>query len=500
MEEIEDYDRLEKYNGWQKRKFFFRQLLISTGAWTCYFIMGISFGASTVFIPQIRAEANSTKAVSEEVASWIPAILVYSGLPWSFILPVVMKIYGRKYTFTFVCISNLISFIVLYCSTTITQIIISELINGINTGGHFTVSVMIITEYTSPKYRGFFLTAKSATLFWGILVSNAIGTFFHWKNIALVGIACSIYSIAIAFILPESPYWLTTKHRFDKCSKSHRWLKGSDVQSEKDLDQLILFQKNVESNKNANFELKEFVMKNINVMSSRQFYKPLILSILVQSLYVFSGKVVFSVYAIDIIRKITKDQHISAYTAMLILDGVTVFCMYIGCVFAKMLTRRKLLITTSLFGIVFLVAISVYSYLIKLGVLQENNYVSIGLMIGYSVGIACGPIILSQAISGELVSIESRGLSSCCIDLCLKINLGTLVKISPLIFKSWGTEGAFLFYGVTSSMFLFLIYKYLPETKDKTLQEIAECMKGKSKRKVCVEEDAFLAHNNKAVN
>uniref|UniRef100_A0A2A4K454 Major facilitator superfamily (MFS) profile domain-containing protein n=1 Tax=Heliothis virescens TaxID=7102 RepID=A0A2A4K454_HELVI len=472
-------------------------MLISSGGWTCYFIMGITFGASTVFIPQIRQEANSHDAVSDSMASWIPAIAVYSGLPWVFILPAAMKCFGRKYTYTFVSISNLISFGLFYFSTSILHIIMSLIINGINTGSHFTVSVMIITEYTSPKHRGFFLTVKSASIFWGIFMANAIGTFFHWKYIGLAGIFLSVYGLIVAYILPESPFWLATKRRFEQCSSSHRWLRGEEKQSEADLEKLILFHKNLSVKEDSkNFELNGVVNKYYNVMTSKKFYKPLLLCLLVQSLYVFSGKVVFSVYALDIISKITAGYKLSPYTAMLMLDGVTVSCMYVGCFFVKLLSRRTLLIGSSLVGIAFLFMISLYAFLIKLSLLAENNYVAIILLVGYSIGISCGPVILTQTISGELVSIESRGLSSCCIDLCLKILLGTILKISPYMFKSWEAHGAFFFYGVSTSIFLVLIFIYLPETKDKSLQEIAEWMEG-SKKPVLHEEVKFLPVDGK---
>ncbi|CAH0595540.1 unnamed protein product [Chrysodeixis includens] len=492
MEAVETSSQNRKAQ-WKERKHFMRQILISSGGWSTYFIMGISFGAPTVFIPQIRNEANSTAAVSEETASWIPAILVYSGLPWAFILPILMKYIGRKYSFGFVSFSNLISFILFYFSTTVNHILISEVINGINTGSHFTVSVMIITEYASPKHRGFFLTMKSATLFWGIFLSNAVGTFFHWRNIGLVGILVSVYSLFIFFLMPESPFWLASKQRYDQSSLSHRWVLGKDKESEAALEKLINYQLSVHSNKKPkDFELKTFLAYYLNVVSSKQFYMPLTLSFFIQCLYVFSGKVVFAVYAIDIISKITAGSKMSPYTAMLILDGVTVFCMYVGCGIVKLFTRRKLLISTSLTGISFLLAMSLYAFLIKLSVIEENNYLALTMLIGYSISICIGPVILTQTIVGELVPIENRGLASCCIDVSLKILLGTVVKISPLIFKAAGTHGAFLFYGVSTSIFLVLLYKFLPETKDRTLQEIAELMKGKKHNTVSQEETAFV--------
>lgn len=36
-----------------------------------FFINGLGFGTTTVAIPQLKMEANSTSAVSDEMASWI---------------------------------------------------------------------------------------------------------------------------------------------------------------------------------------------------------------------------------------------------------------------------------------------------------------------------------------------------------------------------------------------------------------------------------------------
>lgn len=55
--------------------------------------------------------------------------------------------------------------------------------------------------------------------------------------------------------------------------------------------------------------------------------------------------------------------------------------------------------------------------------------------------------------------------------------MATILKISPYIFKMFGLHGAFLFYGMSASLFAILLYKYLPESKDKTLQEIEHYFK-----------------------
>ncbi|VVC91957.1 unnamed protein product [Leptidea sinapis] len=50
---------------------FLRQAYICSGETILHFCFGLYFGAPTVFIPQIRKEANKTEAISLEMESWL---------------------------------------------------------------------------------------------------------------------------------------------------------------------------------------------------------------------------------------------------------------------------------------------------------------------------------------------------------------------------------------------------------------------------------------------
>ncbi|VVC91956.1 unnamed protein product [Leptidea sinapis] len=211
---------------------------------------------------------------------------------------------------------------ILFYSTTITEIIICQVIIGVLPGAIVTVSIMIYTEYTSPKYRGVFLTVKAATFFWGIWVANVIGAFFYWKNIAIVMFVCCALSSTI-FFWPESPMWLASKGRFDECALVHRWLNGHDPGSEKELSSLIKLHKAKLSNVNEKKSIKNEFRKYMEAIKMKTFYKPILLSVLTGLLYICSGKLACSAYAITIIKKITTSEE-AAYNGMLILDGFTI--------------------------------------------------------------------------------------------------------------------------------------------------------------------------------
>lgn len=395
---------------------------------------------------------------------------------WVIGLSLIAHHFGRKKTIFIVSLNTFAAFLVLYFSKNATHVLISHVLHGMTAASQSTSSLMVLTEYSSPRYRGVFLTIKSATMFWGIWVANAIGAFHDFRNIGIVGVICSIYNLIVIFLIPESPYWLAGKEKYDECMKSYRWLKGDDEHTEKEVETLINTQKDFKRLRKVKKSLNDHISKIVRNICKPEIYKPVSLSVLVMALYHFSGKLVCTIYAVQIIKKIT-DSESTAYTGMLILDGFTVFGMYVGCGLSKNLKRRTLLLSASTIGTLFLYILSLYLFLIQFSLILENKYVSVALLTCFSLAICCGPMILTTSIFGELMPIRSRSLCLILVSLFVKFLLGTLLKISPHIFKSLGHHGTFMFFAVISTVLLIIIYYYLPETKDKTLHEIADLFK-----------------------
>lgn len=333
----------------------------------------------------------------------------------------------------------------------------------------------MVTEYTSPRYRGMFLCIKAASLFWGTWASNAIGTFYQWNYIGLCGLVCSGYYVTV-FYWPESPYWLATKGRFEECAKAHRWLKGEEESSEKELENLIKSQREFLQSSSRRDTLRNQVMNIFKTVTLKEFYKPIAISILVFAQYHSSGKLVCGMYSIELIKKITNSES-TAYAGMLILDGLSVFGMYCGCFLVKIIKRRTLLFVTSVIGIAFLFLLSLYLWLVNMSLIVENNVISVLLLASFSVTISCGPMILSTSIYGELIPLRFKSSGIIIIIVTHFILMGTGFKIAPFVFKTFSLYGTFAFYGVLASIFTWLLFKYLPETKDKTLQEIENYFK-----------------------
>lgn len=412
--------------------------------------------------------------------------MTYSTLPWVIILLICARFVGRRPPYIFAIFASIISFIILYKGTNVNHFLISQLIQGILFGCDLTVSTIMVSEYVWPKYRGTFLSLKAASLFWGVWVSNAIGTFFHWNYIGLFGLICSCYYVTV-FFWSESPYWLASQGRFEECIKGHRWLKGEGPDSEKELEKLLESQKEFLKNSMIRITVSKRIKTFAQMFTLKEFYKPVLLSILMFGIYHSLGKLVVGMYSIEMIKRMT-DSEAAAYTGMLIVDGVSVLGLYIGCACSTFLNRRTLLLGTTTISIILLFTMSLYLWLIELSFVGENKILTIALLSAYSMMVAGGPTILSTSIYGELVPLRFKSSGVTIIILVHFSTMATLFKIAPLIFKTVGVRGTFLLYATVSSFFAYLLYRYLPETKDKTLQEIEAYFKDDKPQETVIKE------------
>ncbi|XP_045768429.1 facilitated trehalose transporter Tret1-like isoform X2 [Maniola jurtina] len=491
MEPSGELNKLPKNSVKSPRIYLLRQIFVCSGVTSYFFIGGLFFGAPTVFVPQIRKDANSTEIISMAMMSWLMSISNYGSLPWVIIFPVIAARFGRKIPYTVTWVNTMVCVSLFYFSSSTTELLISGCLQGIIFAVLFSISIMVLTEYTSPKHRGILITFKAATFYWGVWISNAIGTFFHWKNISILIFICCIYNITALF-WPESPVWLASKGRFDECAKCHRWLKGEDKDSEDELKQLISSQQdNLKRKKEYHRDKqKSSINRMYHTIKSKRFYKPLMYSIVAMCLYHFSGKMACTGYVLHIIQTISVNES-TAYAGMLVLDGITVLGMYVGVFLTKFLNRRTLLLGSSVIGITFLFMLSLYLYLIHLMVISENKYLTIFLIMGYSVSMSCGPMIMSMCFSTELTPLKGRSLFLSIFALLVNTIMGVNLQIFPFIFKYFKSHGAFLFYALMSSIFTFILYKVLPETKGKTIQEIEKCF---SDEDIVPEEESALVN------
>ncbi|XP_028176927.1 facilitated trehalose transporter Tret1-like [Ostrinia furnacalis] len=450
-----------------------RQLLVCLSACVYSFMLGLSFGSPTVAVAQLRARANSTDAVSREMGSWIASASGFVAIPTVVVSVIVVHHFGRKKVYNYATVVSFVCFTILYCSKNATDLLVSRLFCGVQSGLLLSTFLMVMTESMKPRYRGLFFALKSASIYWGVWCSNTIGTFCPYNYIGIVGMSCSVINFFITFVIPETPFWLASRGRYEECAAAHRWLKGADEDTEKELKAIFdSFQKDgkvpIQTRKSLLTTVKEYW----TIICQPSFYKPVSIGFIIEMMCVATGKLVFAMYAIEIIGKVTKNKT-TAHYFMLILDGFSVLGMYMGCVLAKRLKRRTMLLCSSTLSAILMFAVSFYLYLVKFKIMSENNILFLSILVLYSLITCCGPMLLFSVICGELFPLKGRSFGVILSGVINSALFGLSMKFTPYLLWAINTENTFLFFAIFSTTCIILEYKYLPETKDKTLNEIA---------------------------
>lgn len=388
----------------------------------------------------------------------------FAGVASVLTIPYMGHVKGYKFAFIIICFPIIVSCILQYFATNAVQLLIATILQGVTMGGNVSLGVIIVAEFADPKYRGIFLVLKSATFFWGVWIANAIGTFYSWRNIPLVSLWPAVFALITCFTWPQSPYWLASKGRIDECKKSFRWLRGQGFDAEKELGFLL-------AKKTPPKKIQKMLSFVKSTIVLRQFYMPMFLNIAMFFLYHSCGKLVCQTYVLVIIKKITKNDS-AAYTGMLIIDGITIFGMYIGSYVAKKVRRRLMYFSTTASTIFFLYLFSFYLYLVQFGVIEQNNTVSLILLILYSFSVSWGPMVLSTSIFTEITPMRYKPFISSITVTIFFILQSSFLKFGPWLFTNIKFSGTFAFYGTLTLFPLVFLVKYLPETGNRTLEEI----------------------------
>ncbi|XP_023746363.1 sugar transporter ERD6-like 5 isoform X4 [Lactuca sativa] len=106
---------------------------------------------------------------------------------------------------------------------------VGRLLIGYGIGVLSYVVPVYIAEITPQNLRGAFTTVNQLMICIGVSVMWLIGTFIHWRSLALIGIIpCMLQILGLLFI-PESPRWLAKIGLWKECEYALQQLRGENA-------------------------------------------------------------------------------------------------------------------------------------------------------------------------------------------------------------------------------------------------------------------------------
>ena len=368
--------------------------------------------------------------------------------------------YGRKPVLFIIAGLYVITAIGSAIAGDVTTFIIFRFLGGIGVGASSVVAPTYIAEISPAKIRGRMTAMFQFNVIFGILiafVSNYLLRDFGtepWRwMLGVAGIPAFLY-LAFLFVIPESPRFLI---KIGQIEKAKMILERIEIAS---IDQEIQ-------------EIKHSMEKSSNgdqQLFSRSYIKPISVAFLVAMFNQFSGINAILYYAPRIFELSGLSSADSMFQSIMI--GVTngIFTI-LGMILIDRVGRKKLLITGS-------IGMSVCLGLIAKTFYTQNfsGYGLLFLLLVYIMFFAFSTGAVIWVLIAEIFPNSIRGKGQSLGSFTHWFFAALITFLFPVIVKlsDFGVGHAFMFFSVMMIVQAVVVWKYFPETKGRTLEDLGE--------------------------
>ncbi|XP_075987166.1 trehalose transporter 1-like protein isoform X2 [Anticarsia gemmatalis] len=400
------------------------------------------------------------------------SIVGVAGIPGFLVSSALMDLYGRRIAHGLLILPGIIGWLMVYFAEDIPVLMTGRFLGGFSATATLSLGAIVIGEYTAPEYRGVYLYLKNAAVCLGAMCMHIISRHLDWRSIALVSQVPFVIAPIIIYTWPESPAWLVTKHQYKKCEEAFHWLRGNSEASERELRETIKAQKAKLSKMKTKTSFCDKIRNCYRKYTQKDFLKPCLIMILATIVFEMSGRHVFPAYALHIMKDITGESSQSFYYALGI-DFIMSASAVLSSVLVKIMKRRTLLFSTGFSAVGVLMIVCLYLLLASKKIIpSDKTWIPISLLVVYFIlaNLGCAPIPLT--LVGEVFPLVHRGVGTAVIGLWISICLMGGLQSTPYLLVTVRAYGFFAVYGGIMGISLLILYFIMPETKDKTLQEI----------------------------
>ncbi|KAG5367919.1 putative metabolite transport protein [Yarrowia sp. C11] len=396
---------------------------------------------------------------------YVTAAFSVGGLVSALLAGMAASKYGPKKVSLFNTLSFIAGPLFMANATNTNTLAFGRFVSGLGAGAAIVVTPLFLNEIAPYNLRGVFGALSQISVNVGIVSAQIAGLIISesWRYILIIGFFLGLINLASLAFIPESPKWLVSKNRATEATailarlRDNRATAAREVEEwQKELqnvmfesDQLMAPASAASANKVEPVSLSSFLTR-------KPYRKPLVAILIIMTAQQLCGINSIMFYGVSILGQI-----IPKYSTL-----VNVFISVLGTVvtvgasrFIDVLGRKRLLLY-SIFGM------SVSAALVATGIINSWPIVSSlsAALFVVSFAIGLGPIpflMVSEMVEPNCVGVgQSVGMTS---NWIVTFAVGYFF---PIVNASLGGSTFYLFslFGIA---YLFLVVKFVPETKGK---------------------------------
>jgi sugar porter (SP) family MFS transporter len=368
--------------------------------------------------------------------------------------------FGRKPILFIIAALYVITAIGSAAAGDIASFIIFRFLGGIGVGASSVVAPTYIAEISPAKIRGRMTALFQFNVIFGILMAYVSNYLLRtagdepWRwMLGVAGVPSFLY-FCLLWLVPESPRFLIKAGLVDKAREILKKIEIIDIEAEIG-------------------EIKASLGKSgekVVALLSPKYFKPISIAFLVAMFNQFSGINAILYYAPRIFELSGLSNSDSMFQSILV--GITngIFTI-VGMILIDRVGRRKLLITGSLGMAVCLGLIARYFY-----AQAFTGYGLLILLLVYIMFFAFSTGAVIWVLIAEIFPNRVRGKGQSLGSFTHWFFAALITFLFPVVEKSSGSGvgHAFAFFALMMVVQAITVWKYFPETKGRTLEELGE--------------------------
>lgn len=379
---------------------------------------------------------------------------------------------GRKKTLICSVAPFIAAFLMSANATRVITFFVARFLCGLGVGGVFTVLPMYIGEIAEDKVRGALGSFMQLFITIGLLFSYCIGPYVEISTFNYICIASpTIFLVYFTLKIPESPHYLLAS--------------SDETGAERSLMQIRC--KNKSEVAKELEEIKKTVdesMKNkgtfLDIFKSTGLKKALILSVGLVALQQLSGINVILFNTQNIFK--ATGSSIEAAISTIIVGVVQVLSSGLTPILVDRMGKRFLLLISAI-GMALSEGVLGYFFYLQThgGTVDAISWLPVLCLVVYIITYCLGFGPLPWAVMGELFPADVKSAASTATASGCWLLGFVLTQFFAPVSMAIGMAASFWTFTGCCAFGVFFVYKFLPETTGKSLQEIQNILNGNTK-------------------
>ena len=388
--------------------------------------------------------------------------------------------FGRKRTMVTAATLFAVSMVGCAFAPSFVTLVLFRLVGGMGIGVASIVCPMYISEISVAKSRGMLVSLYQLAVTIGVVgayISNyyllhyaqgstcAEGLFGYvfveewWRGMLGVGVVPSVIFLVAVLFIPESPRWLV--------------LKGNTATATSIFSKIYNEISDVKKQISDTLEVSK---SNAGSSSYAALLKPgirtaVIVGVCIAMLGQFMGVNAVLYYGPDIFKNAGLGQGDAFFYQVIV--GMANMLTTIGAMFIIDRVGRKALVYYGVSGMIISLVLIAFYFMCHdtMGISSIWLLVFFIAYIVFCAGSICAIIFV---ILSEMYPLAVRGMAMSVAGLALWIATFLVGQLTPWLLETATPAGTFIIFAVMCLPYMFIMWKYVPETTGKSLEEIEQ--------------------------